>query len=192
MAATPHLFGQRPPERTLPFLCIPSVVSEKRFYFTAAWLPADTIVSNAAFTAADPDGLLFALISSSMFMVWQRTVGGRLKSDLRFSNTIVWNNFPLPESSLQKRSSIIEAGKDVLEARFNHPSLSLAQMYEPSSMPSDLFNAHVALDEAVDGAFGLNGRDVAEEERQSVLFHAYARLDARLPSVRVEARGRRG
>jgi hypothetical protein len=191
MAATPHLFGQRPPERTSPFLCIPSVVSENRCYFTAAWLPADTIASNAAFTASDPDGLLFALISSSMFLAWQKAVGGRLESRLRFSNTIVWNNFPLPELSSQTRSAIIEVGKRVLEARSNYPSLSLAKMYEPSSMPSELSDAHAALDEAVDGAFGLNGREVAEEERQSVLFRAYAKLDAGLLGSRVGSRSRR-
>jgi hypothetical protein len=135
--------------------------------------------------------LLFALISSSMFLAWQKAVGGRLESRLRFSNTIVWNNFPLPELSSQTRSAIIEVGKRVLEARSNYPSLSLAKLYEPSSMPSELSDAHAALDEAVDGAFGLNGREVAEEERQSVLFRAYAKLDAGLLGSRVGSRSRR-
>ncbi len=190
MAATPHLFGQRPPERTSPFLCIPSVVSEKRPFFTAAWLPPDAIASNLAFTATDPDGMLFALISSSMFIAWQKAVGGRLKSDYRFSNTIVWNNFPLPQLTIGTRSAIINAGKGVLEARVNTSSLSLAKMYVASSMPSELATAHRTLDEAVDSAFGLAGRDVAEEERQSVLFRAYAELNPDGLGGRVEDRNR--
>ena len=78
-AATPHLFWWRS-QPDVPYLAIPGVVSETRRYFTAARLPADTIASNLLYTAPDPDGLLFAVVSSSMFIAWQRAVGGRLES----------------------------------------------------------------------------------------------------------------
>src|SRR5699024_5793813 len=79
LSQTPHLFGERrQPESD--YLCIPGVVSENRKYFTAQRLSAETIANNAVFQTPDEDGLQFALISSSMFITWQKTVGGRLKS----------------------------------------------------------------------------------------------------------------
>jgi hypothetical protein len=176
MAATPHLFGQRPPERKEPYVGIPSVVSESRQWFTAVWLEPDVIVSNLAFTADDPDGFLFAIISSSMFMTWQRTVGGRLKSDLRFSNTIVWNNLPVPRISRAARTDITEAGKAVLQARALHPEKSLSTHYDPTSMTGELVAAHHHLDALVDQAFGANGTCETERDRQQVLFARYEEL----------------
>src|SRR5699024_2092393 len=93
MAETPHLFGQRSQPDT-DYVCVPSVVSETRRYFTAASLPRDVIASNLAFQIPDPDGFQFAILSSSMFIAWQKAVGGRLKSDLRFASTLTWNTFP--------------------------------------------------------------------------------------------------
>src|SRR5699024_9396076 len=113
---TPLLFGEiRQP--TGRYLAIPQTFSEHRKYFTADWLEPDVIASIKLFTAEDNDGLLFALISSSMFMTWQKTIGGRMKSDPSFSNTIVWNNFPVPELDELTRDRVIAAGKKVLAAR---------------------------------------------------------------------------
>lgn len=120
MAATPHLFGQRS-QPTTPYLCIPRHVSEGRRYFPAARFEADVICGDSNFEAPDPDGLLFAIISSSMFLAWQAAVGGRIKSDHRFSNTLVWNNLPLPSVNEKTRLGIRAAGKTVLEARAQHP-----------------------------------------------------------------------
>src|SRR5699024_6962353 len=94
MAATPHLFGQRS-QPNVAFICMPRLVSETRRYFTVPLFQPDVIASDQTFKAADPDGFAFGIASSSMFITWQKTVGGRLKSDYRFSNTIVWNNLPL-------------------------------------------------------------------------------------------------
>lgn len=93
---------------------MPGVVSENRGYFTVTHFESDVIASDAVFTSEDPDGFTFAISSSSMFIIWQKAVGGRLKSDIRFSSTIVWNNLPLPEVSAELREQIIEAGKRVL------------------------------------------------------------------------------
>ena len=180
-AATPGLFSEiRQPETD--YLCIPSVVSETRRYFTAQRLSADVISSNLVFTAEDPDGFAFALISSSMFITWQRTVGGRIKSDLRFSNTVVWNTFPVPELDEQTRQRIIDAGKKVLAARALHPERSLADHYNPLAMDPELVKAHNALDRVVDKAFGAPRKLTSEQQRLELLFARYVELTEPLNS----------
>lgn len=171
-AATPHLFWWRS-HPGVDYLCIPSVVSENRRYFTAARLPAETITSNLAFTAPDPDGLLFALISSSMFITWQKAIGGRLESRLRFSGTLSWNTFPVPTLDVAKRQQIINAGKDVLQARAAHPDRSLADHYNPLAMDPDLIKAHDKLDRVVDRAFGSSRKLTTERQRLELLFNKY-------------------
>lgn len=173
---TPHLMKISPYRPKTSFLCIPSVVSETRPYFTAQRLPEQFIASNLVFTAEDPDGLQFGLISSSMFITWQRTVGGRMKSDLRFANTLTWNTFPVPEMDEQTRQRIIDAGEKVLEARELHPERSLADHYDPLAMAPELVKAHDALDREVDKAMGAPRKLTSERQRQELLFTNYAKL----------------
>lgn len=182
MAATPHLFGQRS-QPDVRFICIPSVVSEHRPFMTCAYFEADVIASNATFKADDPDGFLFGIISSAMFMAWQRAVGGRLKSDIRFSNTLTWNTLPLPEVEAAVRERIIVAGRGVLAARALHPERSLAEHYNPLAMSPELLKAHRSLDAVVDKAFGAKRTCRSEQERQEVLFTRHSELAA------VESRG---
>lgn len=154
---------------------VPSVVSEARPYFTAAQLDTRTIASNLAFTVVDPTGLSFALISSSIFLVWQRTVGGRLKSDLRFS-TLTWNTFPVPVLDDKTRQQIIDAGQLVLWVRKQYPDRSLAEHYNPLAMAPELLKAHDKLDREVDKAFGATRKLTSENQRRGLLFSNYARL----------------
>lgn len=174
LALTPHLFGFISQPHT-QYLCIPGHVSENRRYYTVARLGPDVISSNAVFTAPDADGLLFGLISSSMFIAWQKAIGGRIKSDFRFSSTIVWNNFPIKEITSVQRAAVIETGQKIVATRGNYPSLSLADLYDPRKMPLDLQEAHDALDAVVDPLFGLTGES-SEERRQQCLFDRYAEL----------------
>ncbi|MGJ9413964.1 class I SAM-dependent DNA methyltransferase [Aeromicrobium sp. CF4.19] len=174
-AETPHLFWFRN-QPTVPYLCVPSTVSENRPYFPTARFGPDVITSNAANVCPDSEGFVFALISSKMFLTWQQTVGGRLKSDLRFSNTLVWNNFPAPKVDQATRTLIISAGKKVLGARALHPSRSLAEHYTEFVMDADLLAAHRDLDKMVDKAFGCAKRNPAFGDRQSVLFERFAEL----------------
>ncbi|MEO5313792.1 hypothetical protein PV772_06630 [Pseudarthrobacter sp. CC12] len=178
LSSTPAVFAERR-QPSVPYLCIPSVVSEQRPYLTCGRFEPDVVTSNLAFTAPDVDGFLFGVISSAMFMTWQKTVGGRLKSDLRFSNTIVWNNFPLTEITELQRSRVIEAGQNVLRAREEHPGYTLADLYHPLAMPQDLVTAHKALDRAVDSVFGFRKAPTLLE-RQERLFDRYAQLTAGL------------
>ena len=176
-AKTAHLF-QENHQPTVPFVAIPRVISESRHFYTVAHLDEETIASDALFTALDPDGFLFAIISSSMFITWQRAVGGHMKSDLRFSNKIVWNTLPLPEVSDKQRAAIIAAGQGVLDARAEQPGVSLADMYNPLAMAPSLLKAHRALDRAVDRAFGARKALETNEERLALLFKRYQEMTA--------------
>ena len=111
-----------------------------------------------------------------MFITWQRAVGGRLKSDLRFANTLTWNTFPVPELDDKPRQRIIDAGKKVLAARELHPERSLAEHYNPLAMDPALVKAHDELDREVDKAFGASRRLTTERQRQELLFANYSKM----------------
>lgn len=175
LANTPHLFAEIRPTAE-KYLAIPRHVSENRPYFLAQRFDPGVICGDANFQVKDPDGLQFALISSSMFITWQRAVGGRIKSDLRFANTLTWNTFPAPELSEKQRQAIIAGGQKVLDARALHPDRSLADHYNPLAMSPELLGAHRALDKAVDVAFGAPRTLKNEKERLEVLFARYAEM----------------
>ena len=111
-----------------------------------------------------------------MFITWQRTAGGRIKSDLRFANTLTWNTFPVPEVDETTRKRIIKAGQKVLDARALHPERSLAEHYNPLAMAPELLKAHDALDREVDKAMGAARKLTTERQRQELLFANYAKL----------------
>ena len=175
MASTAWLFGQLAQPST-NYLAVPRVFSGQRKYATCDWLAENVIASDACMTIDDPDGFAFAIIESSMFMAWQKTIGGRLKSDCRFSNTVVWNTLPLPQLDDVIRRRATEAGKAVLAARANHMGQSLADLYDPDFMPSDLYYAHKNLDKIVDVAFGAKKPCKADDERLRILFDRYAEM----------------
>jgi hypothetical protein len=175
---TPHLFRPNSNRPQVKYVCFPRVVSENRKYFTVAYLEPSVIASDAVFTAEDPDGLAFALASSSMFITWQKFVGGRLESRLRFSNTIVWNNFPIPEIQGKDRVEIIAAGVSILNFRSSLPSESLASLYDPLAMKPDLLKLHASLDKSVDKIFGLGESSPTNEQRLEILLGRYKQLSS--------------
>lgn len=194
MAQTPHLFGQRAQaaKELAPVLVVPRHFSADRRYFVAARYPAGTIVGDSAFFAEDTDGLLFALISSGMFINWQRSVGGAIKGDPRFANTLTWNNFPLPQISADQRTRIIQAGQGVLDARAQHPDRALVDAYNPLAMDQNLQRAHIELDRLIDRGFGASRTCRTDRERQLLLFSRYRELAADLLTSTAPARpGRR-
>lgn len=176
-AQTAHLF-QENHQPSEPYVAIPRVVSETRLFYTAAHLSEEVIAGDQLYTALDPDGFLFAIISSSMLMTWQMTIGGRLESRLRFANKVVWNTLPLPEVSDKQRAAIIAAGQGVLAARAEQPGVSLADMYNPLAMSPSLLKAHRALDRAVDRAFGARKALETNEQRLAILFKRYQEMTA--------------
>ncbi|NRQ50405.1 class I SAM-dependent DNA methyltransferase [Aeromicrobium stalagmiti] len=177
LAATPHLFGERrqPPGH---YLGMPQTFSENRPFATAARLDSRTIASIKLFTAPDPDGFLFAIVSSSMFITWQKTVGGRLESRPSFSSSIVWHTLPLPPLLAPERVAICKEGERIVEVRGRHPGRTLAELYNPQKLPADLAAAHRDLDKLVDVAFGAHELCADEEARQEILFRRYQELSA--------------
>jgi hypothetical protein len=175
-ADTPHLFEERrQPE--VAYVGIPQTFAESRRYATVSHLSPEVIASIKLFTSPDPDGFLFSIVSSSMFIAWQKTVGGRMKSDPSFTNTIVWNTLPMPPVAQSKREAMVAAGKVVLVARSRSAHKSLAEHYDPAaSMSSELLEAHERLDEVVDRAFGAREMCSTEEQRQKILFKRYEEL----------------
>lgn len=114
----------------------------------------DVICGDHNFLVPDAGGLAFGVLSSSMFIAWMRAVGGRIKSDLRFSATFTYNTFPLPDLSATARAAIAEAARTIVAARTAHPGMALADLYDPGRSPADLRAAHDRVDAAVDALFG--------------------------------------
>lgn len=175
-AETPRLFQQiRQPGSD--YLAIPRHVGQARRFFPVQRFPRDVIVGDHNFVAEDPDGYIFALLSSSMFISWMKGIAGRLRADPRFSGTGVWNTFPLPDVPAESKSKVIEAGAQVLDVR-SRLEQSLDDLYDPDSMSSDLLKAHRDLDRLVDRLFlppkSKGPHDNAE--RLAVLFSRYSEL----------------
>ncbi|MNW48511.1 hypothetical protein D3C74_258790 [compost metagenome] len=175
-ARFPHLFRQIGIVSDASIVGIPEVSSENRRYLPVGHLEPGTIISNKVYGAEDSDGMVFAVASSSMFITWMKTVGGRMKSDPSFSSTLTWNNFPLPHLSPTQRQAIIAAGQKILTARALQPDWSLEKHYSPLAMAPALVKAHDALDSLVDKALGAPRRCRDERERQHYLFESFARL----------------
>ena len=174
----PYLMRPNKSRPLVPYVGIPRVVSADRPFYTVAHLSEKIIAGDQLYTALDPDGFLFAVISSSMFITWQRAIGGHMKSDLRFSNKIVWNTLPLPDASDKQRAAIIAADQGVLDARAEQTGASLAAMYNPLAMATSLLKAHRVLDRAVDRAFGARKALETNEQRLAILFKRYQEMTA--------------
>lgn len=188
LAETPYLFGENHQPRN-NYIGIPAVVSEKRPYFIVNFFMPEVVCGNANFTAIDPDGFLFAIISSSMFITWQKAIGGSLESRLRFANTIVWNNLPLPPVSEDLRTHIIAAGKKILAVREAIEKragerVGLDKMYASlEDMDPALRKAHEELDSVVDVAFGAARPCTSNDQRISILIDCYLELTGAAPST---------
>ena len=173
------LFGEiRQPDTS--YLLVPKVSSERRPYMPIGFCPADWIASGSALIVPAATSYHFGVLSSAMHMAWMRTVCGRMKSDYQYSAQIVYNNFPWPQALDDKHRAAIEvAAQGVLDARDTHASSTLADLYDPNSMPPDLSRAHAALDRAVDAAYRADGGAktyVGDADRVAFLFRRYAEL----------------
>jgi len=174
LASIPYLFGEiRQPSGR--YLAIPKTSSEKRPYMPIGFLERE-IASTELFTCQDADNFHFGVLTSSMHMAWVRSVCGRLKSDFRYSAGIVYNNFPWPESvSDDRRACIEQAAAAVLAAREKYPDASLADLYDPLSMPPDLLRAHQKLDREVDAAYSRR-KFTGDADRVAFLFERHREL----------------
>ena len=188
LAATPTLYHVNVIP-TAPFLVVPKVSSERREYVPVGWLEPPTIPSDLVFVLQDATLADFALLTSAMHMAWLRHIGGRLKSDYRYSIGLVYNTFPMPpkDADLSKLEPLAQA---VLDARASHPGATLADLYDPDLMPPDLRRAHQALDRAVDRLYRRGGF-VSERERVEHLFMLYEKVRAPLAAATKDRRRRK-
>lgn len=168
-ASTPTLFTEiRQPKGT--FLLIPSHSSENRRYIPFGFFDETTISTNANLIVPNATLYHFGILTSLMHMDWVRYTCGRIKSDYRYSNEIVYNNFPFPIEITGKQYEQIEAlAQSILDARAEFPDSSLADLYNPLTMPPKLLKAHEALDKAVDKLYRKEGFK-SDIERVAYLF----------------------
>jgi type I restriction-modification system DNA methylase subunit len=179
-ANVPSLF-QKIRQPSTGYLAIPRVSSETRRYVPMALLTPDVIINDALQAVRGATIYTFGILQSSVFMAWNSAVSGRLKSDFRLSADITYNNFPWPENPKNKEA-IETAAQGILDVRAKYPTSSLADLYDPRSMPKDLFDAHTANDRLVLSAYGLKG-DATEADILANLFARYVALTADLLTV---------
>ncbi|GAB1410268.1 N-6 DNA methylase [Desulfovibrionales bacterium] len=170
LAATPTVFREtRNPDS---YVVIPSVSSERRNYVPMGFETSNTIATNLCLVVNDATLYHFGILSSLMHNAWMRAVAGRLESRYRYSAGIVYNTFPWPKNPTDKQKQAIEnAAQAVLDARALFPESSLADLYDPLTMPPMLLKAHHKLDKAVDAAYGRSF--ASEADRVAFLFALY-------------------
>jgi len=132
-----------------------------------------TIVGDKLLTIPEATLYHFAVMISSVHMAWTRAVCGRLKSDYSYSITIVYNNFPWPDATNAQRATIEQLAQAVLNARAQFSDSSLADLYDPLTMPPALLKAHQALDRAVMKSYGFSSRDMTEVQVVAALMEMY-------------------
>lgn len=171
-----------------PFLLAPRVSSERRDYAPIDYAEPPTIPSDAVMFMENSGLGYLSLYISAMHMVWLRTCGGRLKSDYRYSVGLVYNTFPMPPAKdLSKLEPYAQA---ILDARAKFPEATLAELYDPDIMPTELRKAHIANDKAVDKLYRKNGF-ASERERVEHLFMLYEKMTAGMLAETKKPRKRR-
>ena len=173
-ANTPGLFAS-PRQPKTDYLLIPVVSSENRKYIPIGYVNKDIIASNACFTISNSSLYTFGIITSNVHMAWMRTVCGRLEMRYRYSNTIVYNNFPWCNPTEEQKAKIEQTAQAILDARALYPDCSLADLYDELTMPVELRKAHQANDKAVMQAYGFSIK-MTESECVAELMKMYQEL----------------
>ena len=156
-------------------IVLPIVSSARREYIPIGYLGEESVISSLAYAVYDAEPWVFALLTSRMHMAWTRAVGGQMKTDYRYSNTIVYNNFPVPSLSDAVKEQLTQAALRVLDVREYHCEKTLAELYDPDLMPADLRAAHAEVDALVDSIYSKRGYET-DEQRLSDLFGMYEEM----------------
>ena len=175
LAATPTLFGEIRQPVSGTYLLVPSTSSEKRRYVPLGFLDCNVISSNANLIVPNASLYHFGILTSNVHMAWMRVVCGRLKSDYRYSASIVYNNFPWPTPTEAQKAKIEQTAQAILDARNKFPDCSLADLYDEAAMPPDLRKAHQENDRTVMAAYGFNIK-MSESECVAELFKMYQKM----------------
>ncbi len=178
LAEIPHLFAQITQPLGVHFIIVPSVSSETREYIPMGYLDSSKLATNLCMVVGTDDISLFGVLTSHMHMVWVKTIGGKMKTDYRYSAQICYNTFPFPKLTAEKKQALSEAAEEVLLTRADHPEKTLAELYDPEKMPEDLRNAHHVLDDLVESCYP--GYPFANDEaRLECLFKLYEKMTAK-------------
>ncbi len=156
------------------YLAVPETSSEKRRYIPIGFLNSSVLCSNAIRILPEATLYHFGILTSNVHMAWMRAVCGRLETRYRYSNTVVYNNFPWPKANEKQRENIERAAQAILDARAKFPDSSLADLYDELTMPPALRSAHQENDRAVMEAYGFSVRDMLESDCVAELMKLYA------------------
>lgn len=176
-ANTPTMFDEVIENRTT-YIAIPKTSSEKREYIPIDWLTPNVIAGDSLMVIPDATLYHFGVLASRVHMAWMRRVCGRMKSDYRYSATVVYNTFAWPSPSPEQRTKIEQTAQEILNARAMYPNDSFAALYDDTLMPSELRRAHERNDRAVCSAYGWAG-NISDDEIAAGLFRLYHRLAAK-------------
>ena len=172
-ATYPYLFRQ-PQYKETDSILIPAHSSENRDYIPIGYVDKNCVISNAAFAIYDANLFTFSAVCNRMHTIWLQAIGGKLKTDYRYSS-LVYNSFPFPKINESQKAELEELAQDVLDIREEHFDITLGEMYNPESMPDDLREAHYRLDLAVERCYRLEPF-TSDEERLEYLFKLYAKM----------------
>ena len=174
-AQTPYLFFSTP-QTNENYLCVPEISSERRRYIPIGFLTGDVIASNKLLIVLGAKLYDLGILESNVHMAWVRTVAGRLKSDYQYSSSVVYNTFPWPTPTDKQKAKIEKTAQAILDARALYPDSTLADLYDPLTMPKELLKAHQDNDRAVMEAYGLSVKGTTESDAVAHLFKMYEKL----------------
>ena len=174
LAETPTLFESTRSSMT-NYIAVPRITSERRTYIPMDWMTPDVIPGDSLYMIPGATLYHFGILTSRVHMAWTRRVCGRLRSDYRYSNILVYNTFAWPSPTPRQRKRIEQTAQAILDARAQYPATSFAGLYNDSLMPPDLRKAHALNDAAVCAAYGWPS-DISENDIVTRLFRLYHEL----------------
>jgi len=174
-AGTPTLFAQITQPEGVDYIVIPQTSSERRRYIPIGFMSSDVKTTNLVFLIPHATLYHFGILTSCVHMAWIRTVCGRLKSDYRYSRDIGYNTFPWFDATEEQKKTIEQLAQKILDARALFPDNSLADLYDPLTMPPELQRTHKALDLAVMKLYGF-GKSMTEADIVAALMGQYQHL----------------
>ena len=179
LADTPQLFGQYSKMKFCDnYLALPKVSSERRKYIPVGFFDKKTIPGDKLYVIPNATIYHFGILNSNMHMAWTNVVCGRLKSDYQYLIDIVYNNFVWPNPTEKQKTEIEKLAQDILDTRTQFSNSSLADLYDPITMPPVLLKAHQKLDKAVENAYGKFFDD--DSQRVAYLFELYQEKEGEL------------
>ena len=177
LADQPHRFGWIAQTGNEVITILPRILSERREYITVGHEPAGTLTTDQAYALYNAPLWNMAIIASRLHLVWITTVCGKLKTDIRYSNTLGWNTFPMPALTEKNKADLTRCAEDILLAREHHFPATIADLYDPDKMPADLRAAHDRNDEVLERIY-IGRRFKNDTERLEKLFDLYTKMSA--------------